>query len=85
VDMGGGKGTDGGGGAEGGGGGVGDVDDLEGETALATGCSSTAYYGSYCIVGYREEKNHIHAWLDPSTAVQSCVVCTSYNSANPII
>ena len=60
--MGGGRETDGGGGTEGGGGGV-DVDDLEGETALATGFSSTAYPGPYCIVGYREEKNHIHGWI----------------------
>jgi len=54
--MGGGRGTDGGGGTEGEGGGVGDVDDLEGETALATGFSSTAYSGPCCIVGYREGK-----------------------------
>ena len=51
MDVGGGGGTDGGGGTEGGGVGVGDVDDLEGETALATGFSSSAYSGTYCIVG----------------------------------
>lgn len=53
MDVGGGGGTDGGGGAEGGGGGVGDADNLGGETALGTGCSSTAYSGPYCIGGYR--------------------------------
>jgi len=61
--------------------------------SLISFCSHT--YTHMCTNTRTHKCAHTHAhpdlhvlcmaWLDPSTAVQSCVVCTSYNSPNPII